>query len=259
MRVAIVTGASSGLGWITAKELKNSKECDALWVIARRKERLLALQSEIPDLPVVPFPLDLADPASYEAIQGELEKENPEVTWLVNNAGFGLYGPFSKLALKDQLEMIAVNVTALTALTHIVLPYMPPESHLVQIASSAGFLPLPYFAVYAATKSYVLSFSLSLAMELKKKGIHLTVVAPGPIPTEFQEVARVKVQTQERLLAISPEQAVREFLEDARKGKLLSVPGARMRWGVRALRLLPKLPLLPLIARISARRLTEAP
>jgi short-subunit dehydrogenase len=257
MRVAIVTGASSGLGWFTAQELAKSRECDALWVVARRKERLLELQSKIPDLPVVPFPLDLRDPASYEVIQGELQKENPQITWLVNNAGFGLYGSFSKLAFKDQLDMIAVNITALTALTYIALPYMAPGSHLVQIASSAGFLPIPYFAVYAGTKSYVLSFSLSLAMELKEKGIVMTVVAPGPIPTGFQTVAGVQVGALERFLSIPPELAVREFLEDARKGKLLSIPGARMRWGVRALRLLPKLPLLPLIARISARRLAD--
>lgn len=257
MRLAIVTGASSGLGFITARKLGESEDCEALWVIARRGEKLEKLKELLPGKRVVPYSLDLTDPQSYEFLQGELAREKPQVLWLVNNAGFGLYGRFLELPLRKQLEMISLNITALTALTHIVAPYMPRGSHLVQLSSSAAFLPLPYFAVYAASKSYVLSLGLSLAMELKPLGIQVTTVAPGPIPTEFQRVAGVKVQRQEEFIAISPEQAVEEFLKDARKGKLLSVPGGRMRWGTRVLRMLPKIPLLPLIARVSERRLKE--
>lgn len=255
MRIALITGASSGLGWYTARELAQGNECDELWVIARRGERLERLQKELSPKRVVPLALDLRDPGSYTFLSEKLKGESPQVIWFVNNAGFGLYGPFLGLSLSKQLDMISLNIQALTALTYLVTPYMPRGSHLVLISSSAAFLPIPYFAVYAATKSYVLSLGLSLAVELKPQGIFVTTVAPGPIPTEFQEVAGVKASTFERLLEIPPAQAVRIFLRDARKGKLLSIPGTRMRWGVRVLNLLPKIPLLPLTAHINSRRL----
>lgn len=187
MRIGIITGASSGMGRDFARLLAR-EDIDELWLIARREERLLRLSKKL-GLPCHTLPLDLLDRESITILSDCLALESPEVVWLVNAAGYGLIGKVQDLSQDEQDHMVTLNCTALTAITRAVLPYMSEGSHIVQFASAAAFLPQPEFAVYAATKAYVLSFSRALNAELRPRGISVTAVCPGPVNTEFLGIA----------------------------------------------------------------------
>jgi len=189
MKIAVITGASSGMGQEFAKQI--DKKClglDEIWLIARRKNLMEELADEL-TVPVRVIDMDLADDPSYANLIHMLEKEKPQVRVAVNCAGFGKTGPFTDISLEDNLGMIDLNCRALTKMTYLLLPYMPKRSYLIQVASVAGILPQPNFAVYAASKSYVLSFSRALGRELWEKGIYVTSVCPGPVDTPFFEIA----------------------------------------------------------------------
>ncbi len=187
MRIAIITGASSGMGRDFARLLAH-EEIDELWLIARRETRLLRLSKKL-GIPCRTLPLDLLNRSSITILEDCLALENPEVVWLVNAAGYGMIGKVETQSQDEQDHMVSLNCTALTAITRMVLPYMKEGGHIVQFASASAFLPQPEFAVYAATKAYVLSFSRALNMELRHKGISVTAVCPGPVDTEFFEIA----------------------------------------------------------------------
>ena len=187
MRIAIITGASSGMGRDFARMLAH-EEIDELWLIARREERLVRLSKKL-GIPCRALTLDLLDRHSITILEDCLTLEEPEVVWLVNAAGYGMLGKVQELSQEEQDHMVTLNCTALTAITRAVLPYMKDGGHIVQFASAAAFLPQPEFAVYAATKSYVLSFSRALNAELRERGISVTAVCPGPVNTEFLGIA----------------------------------------------------------------------
>ncbi|HLN57107.1 MAG TPA: SDR family oxidoreductase, partial [Thermoanaerobaculia bacterium] len=189
---ALVTGASSGIG----KELARLIAADGydLVLVARRQERLEELARELSVAHGVSarvIAADLADPDSPKRIVEELEAERIAVDVLVNNAGFGIYGRLWNSDITRQLEIIQVNVVALTDLTGRLLPGMVSRKRgrIVNVASTAAFQPGPYQAVYYATKAYVLSFSEAIAEELKGTGVTVTALCPGPTTTEFQEAA----------------------------------------------------------------------
>ena len=186
MNIAIITGASSGIGREFAYQLRNVKQLqiDELWLIARRKERLEALADAI-NIPTRILSMNLTEDEMIQSFQDILEQEKPSIQLLINCAGFGLLGKFRELDLNEQLGMIDVNCKALTKITYFCIPYMARKSHIIQMASSAAFLPQPNFAIYAATKSYVLSLSYALGEELRKEEISVTAVCPGPVKTEF--------------------------------------------------------------------------
>ncbi|MGM0556653.1 MAG: SDR family NAD(P)-dependent oxidoreductase [Myxococcota bacterium] len=229
MRVAIVTGASSGLGWEYAKQLAPRKEVDEVWLIARRRDRLEELATHLVGAEGRPFSVDLTDEEQLAGLFDRLEREEPEITWLVNNAGFGKYGLFDDFSVDTNLRMIDLNIRALTEITQRALPYCRPGSRILQVASSAGFAPLAKFAVYAATKAYVLNFSNALAAELADRDIGVTAVCPGPVDTEFQAVAEAPGgdDLPVTLSARAPD-VVRHSIADARKGRYNSVYGASM-------------------------------
>ena len=229
MRVAIVTGASSGLGWEYAKQLAPRKEVDEVWLIARRESRLVELAGQLVGAEGRPFSVDLTDAEQLAGLFDRLEREGPEIAWLVNNAGFGKYGLFDDVAVDTNLRMIDLNIRALTEITQRALPYCGPGSQILQVASSAGFAPLAKFAVYAATKAYVLNFSNALAAELADRDIGVTAVCPGPVDTEFQAVAQAPGgdDLPVTLSARAPD-VVRHSIADARKGRYNSVYGASM-------------------------------
>ena len=174
MRIAIVSGASSGMGREFVKQLPwFYRQLDEIWLIARRRERLLSLSDECM-IPCRIFAGSLLEDSIYSDIQEELESEKPDVRMLVNAAGFGKMGTVTQIAGKEpglQPEMIDLNCRALTRLTITCLPYLTRGSRIVNLASAAAFCPQPFFAVYAATKSYVVSFSRGLGAELEKEGI----------------------------------------------------------------------------------------
>lgn len=185
MKIAIITGASSGMGREFAKQIEFLyKDLDEIWVIARRKERLEELKSHIKTKTRI-FEGDLLEKDIYKELSETLEEEIPNIRMLVNAAGFGKVGKVKEIACEDQTEMIHLNCIALTHMTKLCIPYMTRGSRIVNLASASAFCPQPSFSVYAATKSYVLSFSRSLRAELSDEGILVTAVCPGPVDTEF--------------------------------------------------------------------------
>lgn len=227
MKIAIVTGASSGLGWEFVRLMDQTlKRIDEIWVVARRVERLEELAKEV-KIPLVPFELDLERADWMDVIQQALQEKQPRVKMLVNCAGFGKIGDCDEISLEQTEGMIEVNCRALTAMTYLVLPYMAENSRMIQLASSAAFLPQPRFAVYAATKSYVLSFSRALNEELKGRGIAVTAVCPGPVRTEFFDIAEEtgEVAFYKRLIMADPVKVVRKAFSDSLRRKSLSIYG----------------------------------
>ena len=184
MNIAIVTGASSGMGKEFVKQLSGYVKVDEVWVIARREQALKELQALCP-YPIRPLAFDLGKEESFISISALLEKEQPDVKLLVNAAGFGKFGRFEKIPLADELGMIDLNCKALVAMTRIVLPYMHRGSHILQLDSLSAFQPVPFITTYGATKSFVLSYSRAMNAELKGTGIRMMAMNPGWVKTEF--------------------------------------------------------------------------
>ena len=189
LKIAIVTGASSGLGRAFAAALAERGELDEIWLIARRGERLRTLAGELP-VPARVLALDLTDPGSIRAVGKALEREKPRIEVLVNAAGFGKFGTYADLTAQETGDMIALNCRAAVDLTNLSIPYMGRGGHILEICSSAAFQPLPGMNVYAASKAFLLRYARALRWELRGKGIWVTAVCPGWIKTEFMAVAR---------------------------------------------------------------------
>ncbi len=230
-KVAIVTGASSGMGLECVIQLaERFPSLSEIWAIARRKTRLEKLADRV-SVPLKILELDLTKEASFLMLEEALTKEKPEVKILINAAGFGKIGAVEQLSVTDETAMIDLNCKALTAVTRMVLPYMSKESRIVQFASAAAFLPQPHFAVYAASKAYVLSFCRALAVELKPRDIYVTAVCPGPVKTEFFDIAETtgEIPLYKRLVMADPKKVVKKALRDSMMGKSMSVYGTLMK------------------------------
>lgn len=182
--IAIVTGASSGMGREFFKKLDQNENLDEIWVIARRANRLEELKEQA-KTPVRVIACDLTDGESIKNYKALLEKEQPQIKILVNCSGYGKFGHSDVISLEDSLGMIDLNCKALVSITDVSLPYMAKNSHVVQLCSLSAFQPVPYLNVYAATKAFVLSYSRGLNAELKSRGIHVMAVCPGWVETEF--------------------------------------------------------------------------
>lgn len=239
MKIAIVTGASSGMGREAVIQLWEQFDgFDEIWAIARRRERLEELSKKV-GVPLRILPLDLADRRSLGELCRLLEEKKPKVKFLVNAAGFGKIGQVSDLNAEDLGDMVRLNCEALTEVTGLVLPYMAENSRIIQFASSAAFLPQPGFSVYAATKAYVLSFSRALNRELKDRRIYVTAVCPGPVRTEFFDIAQRtgEIPLYKQLVMADPKRVTRQAIRDSIAGREVSVYGITMK----AFRLLCKL------------------
>ena len=242
MNIAIVTGASSGMGREFVLQLKNYVSVDEIWVIARRKAALESLKEESV-VPVRPIVLDLCDSNSFSEFAAILEAENPNVKLLVNAAGFGKFGGFQKVSLEDDCKMIDLNCKALVMMTRLVVPYMAPGSHILQLDSLSAFQPVPYITTYGATKAFVLSYSRAMNRELKPLGIRCMAMNPGWVKTEFfnhaiQTNGDNEVQYYNHLWEAAD--VVATGLKDLYKTKKdYSVHGFSVRMQVRAVKLLP--------------------
>lgn len=188
MKIAIVTGASSGLGWEFVRRIDGKYHPDEIWAVARRGDRLNELKALCPA--VRPFPLDLAKEETLQVLRDTLEREDPEVTMLVNAAGFAKMGTYTTLTFEEINGMIDVNCKAAVALTVLAIPHMKKHARILEVCSAAAFQPLPGLNVYAATKAFMLSFSRALRWELFGRRIKVTAVCPDWVKTEFIGVAK---------------------------------------------------------------------
>lgn len=184
MGIAVITGASSGMGREFALQLPKEEVFDEMWVIARRTEALESLRRLVP-CPLRVISLDLLDEGSFQRYADLLAEEKPQVSVLVNCAGFGKFGRYDQIPLEDCLRMIDLNCKALVAMTQLTLPYMGRGSRIVELDSLSAFQPVPYINVYGSTKSFVLSYSRALNRELRPRGIRVMSVNPGWVKTEF--------------------------------------------------------------------------
>jgi uncharacterized protein len=270
-QVVVVTGASAGIGAALARVF--AAHGHDLVLIARREGKLDALADEIAAAghvrPLV-LPVDLARPGGAERIASQLGAHGLEPQYVVNNAGFGLIGEAAELDCAEQLAMIDLNVRVLTELS---LAFIDPLSRrrggILNVASVAGFLPGPGMAVYYATKAYVLSFSEALHHELKSRGVRVTALCPGPVPTEFQAragIPEVELPNGQRVpralgsnsLSRTAEQVAAAGYAGLMRGQRVVIPGIANKAVALVARLTPHRVMLGIIARSQAHRMEEA-
>lgn len=248
-RATLITGASAGLGTEFARQCR--ARGDNLVLVARRKDRLEALAAELGQSHALAA--DLGKPGAAASLFGEVAALGFEIEILINNAGFGLVGRFAELDGARQLEMIDLNVRALTELCRLALPAMLARGSggILNVASTAAFQAGPYSAVYYASKAYVLSLSEALHEEAKGRGVHVSALCPGPTATEFFEVAG---SPDGRLakMATDPKAVVAAGLAGLSKNKAIIIPGRGNRAGAFMSRLLPRSTMRGIVAKLKA-------
>lgn len=230
-RIAVITGASSGIGKEFATTLPAYGAFDEVWVIARRAERLEELKGQIP-FPVRPIALDLSEEASFASYEALLAEEKPDVALLVNCSGFGKFRAVSKTPLSENVNMVKLNCIALMAMCQITEPYMSRGGQIINIASVAAYQPIPYINVYGASKSFVLHFSRALNRELRSRGIRVMAVCPFWTKTEFFNRAIKKDEeavVKKYIAMYEPKDIVSLAWKDAKRGKDVSMFGAAAR------------------------------
>ncbi len=225
-KIAIITGASSGLGKEFVKLLQKERELDEIWAVARDERKLRKLQKQLGEKIRI-FSVDLS---SYDEIM-EFEKtvrnRNPEIRYLINNAGYAKFCSYYNLSVKETLNMINVNCSGVVAMTLVCIPFMRRGSHILNISSLASFQPLPYQNVYSSTKTFVRHYSRALNVELKQKGITVTAVCPGWMRTALFGRAKIGAKkTVNNFFGLTePGRVARKALQDARRNRDMSVYG----------------------------------
>lgn len=248
MRIAVITGASSGLGREFAKQINERfVTIDEIWIMARRTERLAELKQQLRGIHVRMLPYDVTNEDDMKAYAKMLRRYHPQIRVLVNAAGFGKMGTVKQIDTEDLTGMVRVNCEALTKITKLSLPYMAKKANIINIASSAAYLPQPDFAVYAASKAYVLSFSRALNQELKKRHICVTAVCPGPVDTEFFDIAESYTKTKgyKTILRAKAEDVCSLALKDAARRRAVSTYGIVMKAFRVAVKKVPHTLILP--------------
>lgn len=251
--IVIITGASSGIGREFALQLDaHLRKTDEIWLIARRKERLKEVAGKLRNNVRI-ISMDITKDSQMERLADMLSDYDCRIRMLINCAGYGILGDFEELSAEEQTGMIRTNCEALTHITHTCLPFMTQNTRIINMASSASFIPQPGFAVYAATKSYVNSFSLALGQELKHKGIYVTSVCPGPVDTEFFDIAEGRghdVLTIKKYVMADDSSVVKKALKDSCNKKPQSVYSLPMISFQVLCKMVPHGILLPMIHRM---------
>jgi short-subunit dehydrogenase len=240
---AVVTGASFGIGRDLAEIC--AREGHDLVLVARTQEKLESVREELERRFAVSsrvYAMDLTESAAPNELCAALEKKGIEVELLVNNAGFGSAGPFVEADLQLQLDMIQLNIKALTHLSRLLLPPMVERGRgrILNVASVAGFQPGPFMAVYYASKAFVLSFSEAMAEEVRGKGVTVTALCPGPTATEFQARAKMESSRLRRLGLMSSRAVAEQGYRGMMGGRTVVVAGLMNRLLVQSLRLSPR-------------------
>jgi uncharacterized protein len=257
---ALITGASAGIGGEFARQL--AMRAQSLVLIARREERLSELREELQNcnaqLNVHVRAVDLCDKSQIDDLIAWLERDKINIDCLINNAGLGDYGPFSTSDPERNDRILQVNIAALTLLTRRLLPQMIARKRgaILNVSSSAGFLPIPGMAVYGASKAYVNSLSEALRAELRGTGVTVTALCPGPVHTEFGDVAKRPGGQPERgpeFVYVSLEKTVRDALAAVEADRPRVIPGLAMKLGMFLVRITP-MSILRLAWRLGAKR-----
>ncbi len=239
--IAIITGASSGMGREFVRQLDG--QFDEFWGIGLGQEVLDRVKEET-KTPFIGFDLDLTKEESFDVIRNKLDEEKLNVKFLANCSGFGKFGRYDEIDVKDSANMVDLNCKALLQMTEYVLPYMSEGGRIVEIASVAGFQPIPYMAVYGASKAFVVSYSRALNQELKSRKIKITCVCPFWTKTAFFDRAKDTKAKNEVVTYYAamykPERVVKKAIKDSKKGKELSICGFIARSQVRLVNILPK-------------------
>ena len=245
--VTVITGASAGLGVEFARQCR--ARGDELVLVARRRDRLEALAAELGSSHVVAA--DLARPGAPEQLIEQVKGLGLEIETLINNAGFGVAGRFDKAPADRLLEMIDLNIRALTETCRLVLPAMIERGRggILNVASTAAFQAGPNMAVYYASKAYVLSFTEALHQELKAKGVKVSALCPGPTATEFFDVAESSGSTLAKM-ATDPVAVVTAGLRGLERNRAITIPGLGNKVGAQSNRIMPRALMRRIIARI---------
>ena len=254
-RVALITGASAGIGAELARVFASKGHRLAL--VARRADRLTALAGEIAAAggaaPIV-IPCDLEQPDGCDKVAAALSAAGVEVEYVVNNAGFGVFGLAVKRDRAEQLNIIAVNIRALTDLSlRFSDQLIRHRGGILNVGSIAGFLPGPGMAVYYASKAYVLSFTEALRRELAPQGVRVTVLCPGPVPSEFQARAGFSPGVDSAILNVSPAEVARQAYRGLMANKRAVLPGFGIKMVPFLLRLFPRGFILAAVGRLQLR------
>jgi short-subunit dehydrogenase len=255
-RVTLITGASAGIGIELARVFASNGHRVAL--AARREQRLTELAAEIVAAdgaaPII-IPCDLRQTDACDRIAARLSAEGVEVEYVVNNAGFGLFGPAIKRDRAEQLDIVAVNIRALTDLSlRFSDQLIKNRGGILNVGSIAGFLPGPGMAVYYASKAYVLSFSEALRAELAPHGVRVTVLCPGPVPSEFQARAGFAPGFDSSILNVGPAEVARQAYRGLMANKRAVLPGLGIKMVPLLLRLFPRSFILAAVAGFQLRK-----
>lgn len=239
--IAVITGASSGMGREFVRQLDG--KFDEIWGIALEKDGLEKVKEEI-KTPFKPLALDLTVDESFTTYLNLLQSEEIVVDWLVNASGFGKFGRYDEIDVNTSANMVDLNCKATLKMTELTLPYMQKGGRIVNIASVAGFQPIPYIATYGATKAFVISYSRALNQELKPRGIIITTVCPFWTKTAFFDRAlKTKAKNEvvsKYVVMYDPKKVVATAIKHTIKGKEMSIYGFIARSQVRLVHLLPK-------------------
>jgi short-subunit dehydrogenase len=237
-KIAVITGASSGMGRDFARQLDAQQEFDEIWLIARRRERLEEMASEL-RAPVRAIALDLTKEESIAEYSALLAAENPRIAVLVNAAGFGRFGKTEDFPIEDHYRMIDLNTKALVGMTVASLPCLGEGSQIYQLGSMSSFQPVPYINTYGATKAFVLSFTRALNVEWKKKGIRQMAVCPHWVKTEFFDHAVKDDTICYYNKFYTSEEVVTRALRDMKRGRDVSICGFSARAQAFGVKMLP--------------------
>lgn len=224
--IAIITGASSGLGKEFVRLLANDENLDEIYALARNEEKLNDLKSEFGEK-IKPYSIDLSDINNIKTFENFIKNLNANVKILINNAGFAKFCSYDDISIDESLNMIDLNISGVVAMGLVCIPFMEKGSHIINIASQAAFQPVPYQNIYSATKSFVKNYSQALNVELKDKGITVTAVCPGWIKTNLFDrgCINAKIAPKNFVFMVTPDVVAQKALKDAYKGKDISVYG----------------------------------
>ena len=224
MSVAIITGASGGIGSEFARQLSRLGLIDEFWFVARSENKMQALADEL-GVNAKIIGADLTSDEGINKVRAALEAEKPEVKFLINASGFGNFGAFDEISEDEVVKMIDLNVKALVLLTHMTIPYMELGGRIIELGSGSCFTPLPYFNIYSSSKVFVLHYTKSLNYELKKYGVRATCFCPGWVETEFlgKSVANGNTHPKAMKPLLKCETVVRKCIKASVKGKAMCV------------------------------------